>query len=183
MTTETPIDGPPVPVPTARLRRRWLVPAAVAIAASAALVAVYLAVDGGDSAARKAAAEQGIEVVRDDWVKAEQTEAGFRVCIYLGTGDSGDFEESSDICDIAGYTYEIVPTTADEAAGWELFSQQIDGLELRWDAGAPPHGVLVVDAGNRVWRVSATSPNGTDAEDVWHSFALLLDDVAFVPGG
>ncbi|MDN4476937.1 hypothetical protein QQX09_13845 [Demequina sp. SYSU T00192] len=181
MTTETPIDGPQLPPRAKRADRRWLVVAIAVIAASAVLVAWQVSRSAQGSVARHAAAEQGIEVVGDDWVKVEQTEAGFRVCVYTGTGDSGDFEESSDICDIAVYTYEIVPATAGEADGWQRFEWPDGSLDARWDPAASPDPLLVVDAGYRSWKVRATSRHGTSEEDVRRNLAVLLDDVAFIP--
>ncbi|WP_156165254.1 hypothetical protein [Demequina rhizosphaerae] len=181
MSRESSIDGPPVPPRVRRADRRWVVVAIAVIAASAVLVAWQLVRSAQASGARHAAAQEGFEVVQDDWVKVEQADAGYRVCVYTGTGDSGDFERSRDICVIAIYTYEIVPATAGEADGWQSFDWPDGSLDARWDPAAAPDPLLVVDAGDRSWEVRATSDHGTSEDEIWRNFALLLDDVAFVP--
>ncbi|SEI85819.1 hypothetical protein [Demequina mangrovi] len=156
--------------------RTWIAFVAMALVVVAAVLGWrWFTGTVGPDAARKAAAADGIVVAESTQV--DRITAGYRVCLYTGTGDSADFEETDDLCVISPYAYTLLPTTADDGAAWEAFPEPVDGLALRWDPDATPDPLLVVDTGDAIWRVASLAGD----DDAAGSFSMLLHAVEFAP--
>ncbi|WP_062306261.1 hypothetical protein [Demequina subtropica] len=163
-----------------RPHRTWIAFVTMAVVVLGALLGWRL-ITGGEADARAEAASDGIVLVAPESarVQIDAVGDGYHVCVYTGTGDSGDFAETDDLCEIGPYTYRVVPTTASEAASWDAYPDAVDGLTLRWDPEAVPDPLLVVDTGDRVWRVASE----TRDDDAAGSFSLLLGTVTFEAAG